>query len=220
MKETKKSKKHSSVLSGAVALYKPSWTAFKRNIDTFALQILFSIGIVVLASIFMQRASSGGPLSIATFLAFGVALALGLHVTTALIITELRSAEDKKYSFDQSLKDGFRYFWRMGGLVLVCAALIVVGFVLFIVPGLFALQRLLMAPYILVDQNTSIVAAVRKSFTVGKRHAGPIWGVTWLLIGINLVSFIAHIGWVIAIALSILYLCAPAVRYIQLKNLR
>lgn len=201
----------------AFALFKPSWAAFRLNLDTFVLQMLFPFGLILLTALLLDAASTSTS-AVADFVAITAlaAAAAGIAIVSAmLIVTELHSARKKRAGFEQVFKESLRYVLRLIGLFIICAIIIVVGFVLLIVPGLFAIQRLLLAPYFLVDKNTGVFAALRLSMRAGKKYSSALWGVVGVLIAINIIGIIPVFGWAASAVLSIIYLCAPAIRYVQ-----
>lgn len=220
-KPAKKSKPKVQDLPDAFSLFKPSWQAFKFNLDAFVLQFLFPVGLLLLAGLLANIASRSDSvlvnvLAIITGLAVVVT---GLIILASIVVTELKSAAGHRLTFEKAVREGLRYVWRMIGLFLLSGLIICVGFLLFIVPGIFALQRLLLAPYFLVDQNIGVIEAMKRSFRASKKYSNAIWGMVGVLVAINLIGIIPGIGWAAAAILSIAYLCAPAVRYVQLAAL-
>lgn len=207
-------------LPDAFSLFKPSWEAFKFNFEPFVWQLLLPtalIGFSVFAGALALAANNAVIFGIAA--AFVLAMVcLSIVVTMALIKTQIASVRGQHIRFRQSLRATTGYVWRLIGLFIVCALILVIGFLLLVVPGLFAMQRLLLAPYFLVDQNLGIRESIRRSWRAGKQFSGPLWGVVGIIIGINFVSWIPVVGWVVSLGLSIMYLNAPALRYIQVTK--
>lgn len=206
-------------LPDAFSLFKPSWAAFRRNMDTFVLQLLFPFGLVLLTVLLFNWMTEvdtalAGTL---TIIAGVAALVSFILMTTTLIITELHSVKERRVSFEQVFKEGLHYAPRLIGLLVICAIVITVGFILLIVPGLFAVQRLLLAPYFLVDKNMRIMEALKASVAAGKKHSSAVWGVAGIVIAINVIGVIPIVGWAASAVLTVAYLCAPAIRYLQVK---
>src|SRR5947199_231202 len=59
-----------------------------------------------------------------------------------------------------------------------------VGFILLIVPGIILLGRLIIAPYVLLDQNLTPIEALNRTWALTKGHVGVIYVV--LLFGLVL----------------------------------
>ena len=219
-----KSKKHDSEkphapqLPDAFSLFGSSWRALLLNLDTFLLQALFPIGLGILTAITLTSAdrTDSAYLDIIGAMLLLATVATALFVTASLIVTELVSVKRTKTTLGAIIKSTWPHFWPLIGLFILSAVIIVVGFILLIVPGLFALQRLLLAPYFLVEQRLGVIAAMKKSNAAAKANSGAVWGVVWVLVAINVLGLIPGIGWIIGTALTIAYLCAPAIRYLQI----
>ena len=109
--------------------------------------------------------------------------------------------------------------WRMLGLYIAMGAIIGIGFVLLIIPGLFAIRRYLLAPYVMLDKKCGIKEALDKSAEMSLINPGSVWGIIGVLILISLVGILPLIGSLAAFVLGVLYSVAPALRYQQLKKL-
>jgi hypothetical protein len=122
----------------------------------------------------------------------------------------------------------FQILWRtcrelgvkMLGLYLATGLLVVIGLVLFIVPGLIFLRRYFLAPYVMLDKKVGIREALEESSALSKLNTGAIWGIIGVMFLIGLVGIIPFIGGIISFILGALYSIAPAIRYHQLKQLR
>lgn len=204
----------------AFSLFKPSWAAFRLNLDTFVMQLLFPFGFMLLATLLLRLAADNSSVAtdIAAITASVLAVASFIVVSPMLLLTQLYSVREKRVAFDHVFKESLHYIPRLLGLFILCALIIALGFVLLIVPGIFAIQRLLLAPYYLIDKNMGIIASIRKSFTTGKKYSGAVWGVAGVLIAINLTGILPYIGWAVSAVLSIAYLCAPAIRYVEIHT--
>ena len=213
-------KSDSAKLPDAFSLFGPSIKALRLNPVT--LGVLFLVPALMSYSDRLPWQDVVGADNTTTFtiLLLGLMfLAIGLVVVIASFIAELASAKHQKISLAQALKQAFRGFWRLLGLLINMVLIIVVGLLLFIVPGIFAIQRLLLAPYFMIDQDLSIKASIKASFAAGKKHSGALWGVLGILLATTIVGVIPVVGYFASLALGLAYLCAPAIRYVQIKNI-
>lgn len=212
----------------AFSLFKPSWKAFQLNFEAFVWQILLPIaigGLIVLMFIIAAVIyGATGEGNIIAFIVAGLLAIVGLYfivaISASIIITELRSARNQHISFGEAMREVRGNIWRLFGLFILVSLAVGIGMILFIIPGLFALQRLLLSPYYLIDQKTGIREAMRRSWrdSKDKHFSGAIWGVTGIIIAINLVSWVPFVGWLASFILTIMYLCAPAIRYLQITS--
>jgi len=90
---------------------------------------------------------------------------------------------------------------------------------LLIVPGVIAIRRYFLAPYLMLDKDLSIREAMKQSAALSKPYSGSIWGIIGVIVLLSLPSIIPVIGWAVSFVLMLLYSVAPALRYQELKKL-
>ena len=134
-----------------------------------------------------------------------------------LYYLKYQSAKGVKMSFKETLDGCWPFFWRMLGLTLLRGLIIIVDFILLIVPGLFMWKRYMLAPYYLMDKNLGIRESLRRSAADSKPYANAIWGLIGVYVLIWLIGILPVIGYASTI-ISILYCCAQALRYLQIKE--
>jgi hypothetical protein len=110
--------------------------------------------------------------------------------------------------------------WRLFGLYIVIGIVVLVGLVLLVIPGLIMIRRYFMAPYVMIDRRVGIRQALDQSAELSKINTGSVWGVIGVMFLIGLVNIIPIIGGLASFLLGSLYSVAPAIRYIQLKNIK
>jgi TRAP-type C4-dicarboxylate transport system permease large subunit len=100
--------------------------------------------------------------------------------------------------------------------------IIVVGFLLLIVPGVIAVGRLAMAPFIMIDKKAGIEDALKQSNELGRKYFGKVWAVVGVTILISvltaIISGIPVLGPLAGTAIAISYSVILALRYKQLKG--
>ncbi|MGH7157896.1 MAG: hypothetical protein ACREGD_02335 [Candidatus Saccharimonadales bacterium] len=219
-KKTTKTKQ----LPDAFALFKPSWKAFQLNFETFVWQLLLPVGIAGLAVLGFVVAGfafhASGSENIIPFIAAGLLALVALYfvvvIAASLIVTELHSARMQEISFMSALRDIQGSVLKLVGLFIIFSLAVGIGLILFILPGLFAFQRLLLAPYYLVDQKLGVFESIRRSWRAGSQYSGAVWGIVGIVVAINLVSWVPLVGWLASLILTVMYFCAPAIRYRQI----
>jgi hypothetical protein len=245
MARTKQRARRSShlYLPGAFDLFQPSRDSVLNNIWIFgplyAIPLLFYIHNWIYSPTSFQRYPwwqhsdgfsagwPGGPLP--TFITFAVVgfSILWLLITIAVgAITQIMSqaaqldaAQHRKLDFSILWRVVREIGWRMLGLYLVMFAVILVGFILLVIPGLIMIRRYLLAPYVMLDERVGIREALDKSAELSKLNTGSVWGVIGVLFLIGLLNIIPLVGGLLAFGLGALYSVAPALRYQQLKQL-
>lgn len=110
-------------------------------------------------------------------------------------------------------------FWKMLGLYIIMTLYIVIGLILFIIPGLIMLRRYLLAPYVMLDQKGSIKEAMDTSAAMTLPYSRSIYGIIGIMLLISLINVIPYLGWMIALVVGFLYSAAPALRYDELRKI-
>lgn len=153
-----------------------------------------------------------------TFILFVVGIALALMS----VILTLRAAQKDKVELSEVWAD-FKENWlwlRIIGVELLVVFILLLGFIALIIPGIYLLGRVTLAPYILVDQNTKVFEAVEKSWHLTRDRMWQVYSVLLFSIVLSLPNIIPIIGPVIAFVLVLSYSVAMPLRYLDLKHHR
>lgn len=217
-------------LPSAFTLFGPSFRALWLNIVPLicvAFVPAFVLGLlaVLMISASFIRGDAGDNVVLNTFtLVFGLLAILFflLVVLPATFYLQLAGAQGKKVGVEQTIKDSFKLFPRVFVLCLVVGLIVIVGLILFIIPGLFMIKRYWLSVYFLIDKDLKVFEAMRQSKDASKVYSGPIWG----LMGVSflvqvagwIVGFIPVLGQVVSFVFTTVYGYAPAVRYQEIKN--
>jgi len=151
------------------------------------------------------------------FLAALMVVAVVLALMQPILVLRAAKGESPtlKHLWDEFKQKGLRLL----ALQILAAAAIVVGFILLIVPGIIMIWRLFLAPYILIDKNTSIKQAISRSWSMSRGYFSPIWAVILVMILFGLIGFIPVAGVAAGFLLGVAYSVAPALRYLEIKKL-
>ena len=214
----------------AFDLFPQSVKLIRENIKLFA--IVYSVPVLMTL---LQLFNSGGDTTVDTTTLGNVnaAAVLGVSAGVAAVILvvggilevmslglELAVVKGVKTDLAKLWELTKKYFFRLIGLGIVVAVVVLVGFLLLIVPGFFMIRNYLLAPYFMVDQDLGIMDSMKKSKEMAQANSGAIWGLIGVTILIAVVpSFLGTIGSVAASLLGIAYSVAPALRYVELKKL-
>ncbi|HZR81189.1 MAG TPA: hypothetical protein VFD92_08835 [Candidatus Binatia bacterium] len=98
-------------------------------------------------------------------------------------------------------------YWQAVLASVLLHAIIAIGFVLLVVPGVIAAVRLSWVPYIVIDERVDAITAVRESWERTRGHGWTIFGIWLLAIPIVLVG----------IALLVVGI-VPALMWVQLAS--
>jgi hypothetical protein len=209
-------------LPGAFELFGPSVQALLYNVYSM-FYIAASPFLVLVCAGVLEYSTVQSDLHIIFMLAAGLAVLgafwLTLVSVPALIYAQLQSVRSQKAEYGECLKVGRHYFWRMWGLLFLSTVAVCAGLALLIIPGVFVLQRVVLAPYILVDKDVSISAALRGSNRLAQKYGRALWGFlgVWALIYMFCLA-VPYLGFIFGGALTLAYYCAAALRYEQIKN--
>ena len=133
------------------------------------------------------------------------------------VILTLRVTLRGKAEFHDIWNEFIRKGFRLLLLEIVMGIFIIVGFLALIVPGIILIWRFFLAPYILLDRNTGIEEALRRSWKMTKGYFSPIFAVVLVGILFGLSGVIPYVGAIISFLLAVAYSCAPALRYKELR---
>lgn len=103
------------------------------------------------------------------------------------------------------------------------AVVIGIGFLLLIVPGIIAIGRLALAPYIMIDKKVGIEEALKQSNELGKKYFWKVWAAILVMILVTailagLLGIIPILGPLASVAVSIAFSVVLALRYQQLRG--
>jgi uncharacterized membrane protein len=199
-------------LRGAFELFSPSIELLKKYPDVFGVLLVLPAMLVGLGS----TTDSTSTILITPFTTFGGLLALIFLGPMTYAAT--RAAGGHEVSLSESFEKGFPYFLRLLGLLIVLVAVITVGFLLLIIPGVIFVRRYVLAPYYLVDQNLGIFEAMSQSAKETKPFSWDIYAVLGVTLLIGFVGVFGFVGNVASTVLSVLYGLAFPLRYFEIKK--
>lgn len=140
-------------------------------------------------------------------------------IEVMLTVLELKASEDKQTSFGELWHIAKKYLVRYIGLSLLIALVVVAGLIAFVIPGVILLRRYFLAPYILIEHDTSISEAMQRSAALTKPYSWSVYGIFGVFLLISLLSIVPIIGEIATFILAALYSIAPALRYRELAAL-
>jgi len=218
--------------TGSFSLFTKSKDLVLANINTYVVIFLvpFLFGLFSNirnrhTSLFMRTGNTAPTFDFSAMtLGLGVVVGLVLlviyvYVIIAAYALNLESAKGKKPTVSELMPLVQKYGVRFIGLAIATTFMIFIGFIALIVPGFIFIRRYFLAPYVMIDQDLSIGAAMKESARISKPHSGSVWGLVGVTLVLSLPSIVPVFGWVVSFALTSLYAVAPALRYQELKKL-
>lgn len=200
-----------------------SWKALKLNITTFLLVALIPLLIIGLAlslalvSLFANHNTQAIDI-LAVSLIFAAVLVVACVFLPAMTLTQLASARGKKLNFNRAYNEGRPFFLRYIGLIILTILSVIIGFVLLIIPGILAAFFLSMSTYIMIDKNTGIVEAMKKSYELVKHNWLAVLALFIVNMAVSISSHLPLIGWAAGLVLGIAYFCLPAIVYLRISK--
>lgn len=222
-------------LKPVTQLFKESSEAVRRNLGLFV--YLSAIAIVDLAwqigtnikdkthgspwgSIISNSftGSHGDGLNAGSGFLFVILFIIGIALSLMAVILAVRAAQQKTVRFEDVWTDFKRLWLRLIGVEILSILLIGFSFILLIIPGIFVLPRLILAPYLLVDQDVGVMEALNRSWDMTKGYFGAIWLVVLFGLVLSLPNVIPIVGPIAAFILGLLYAVAMPLRYFEIKR--
>lgn len=150
---------------------------------------------------------------------------------------QLDGAEDRRLDFAILWRVVKEQGWMLFGLYIVVGLLVglpltvwvlmLVAFrfwgLLFFPLGfisLIVIQRYFLAPYVMIDKKLGIRESMDRSAELSKLNTGSVWGIIGVMFLIGLINIVPIIGGLGSFIFGSLYSVAPALRYLQLKDLK
>ena len=165
------SKSDTKTLSNAFDLLPKSYNLVRQNLGLFALVSSASILMAVLPA-FNANDVDTTNVSFANFFqsslgvnvgVFAVIIVVSLVLQVMAIALELKAANSKKTNVGELWTAAQKYTFRILGLGIVVGLMVALGLLLFIVPGIIVIGRLMLAPYVMVHEDLSIRDSLRRS---------------------------------------------------------
>lgn len=228
-------------VGSAFDLLPKSWEIVKNNWKAFAVVNVLSIlsALAALSPDYDKGPNNfmAGPTAsfsgweLGTILGFGIVIGLILAAVSVILyamstVLQVKSSTGKTPSvselFDTAQKN---WLWlRLVGLTIVSGLIVLVGLILLIVPGIIAIGRIIMAPYLMVDRNLGVMDSLKASNELSKNNTGKVWaaiGVTVLIaIAAGIINSVPQIGPIIGTLFGIAFSLVLVLRYQQIKNLK
>jgi hypothetical protein len=224
----------------AASLFSDSYNIVKRNLNLFALLYFVPLALAVADTIqelsghsedaannshwltLFNPTGSSSSIDTASWpgsIVFILLLAVALLITSLmLVIAQTRTAQGKTLTLAQTWQDFKKLGLKILGVEILMGLSIVAGFILFIIPGIYIMGRVYLAPYLLVDKNVGITDAIKGSWNLTKGRMWPVYGVLLFTILLGLTGILPVVGPLVSGLLTAAYSVAPALRYFELKK--
>ena len=156
--------------------------------------MLFLIGIIGL--IFTIPSGMGGweqeasaAVSLLGFLGFIYGILIGNPIDYGISFVYLKAARNDSLEI-KDMFAAFHNYWNAVLANLLVGAIVIVGFFLLIIPGIYLACKLAFTPYLVVDQRMGVIEAVKESWHMTKGHAWTVFFIGLLAIPISIAGLL------------------------------
>lgn len=234
-------------MPSAFSLFGASWKAVTVNLLTIVEFVMIPLLVNLLVMLIFRKPGDASlsdlyilqPEQLNLGTSYYAGSAISLLVTLLLLpagtLVYLNSVKGKKIDFVSAIKQSLRFWFKFIGISTVSALALIVGIVsifygfsvvlglvLFIVPGIFIYQRLLLAGYFMIDKRLGVAESIKTSWRTTKRYSNSVWGVLGVTVAISIVPSLLVRVIPLATLLGqfalLAYSCAPAIRYMQIQK--
>ena len=152
-------------------VFKKTWNIFTKQFVTLILGILLAFILMI-------------------FVITIPPLIFGMYILC------IKAAQGKKIKITD-IFEGFNYFFRSWGLVILTFLIIALGFILLIIPGLYLIVILQYIIVVSLIENKGITASIKRSFQIGNENLTFSIILAILLMIIGMIGSITRIGFII-----------------------
>ena len=157
------------------------WQRFKER-------PFFLVGLVLLTTIISgitgsvaDQIDSGAASAIVNLLDFAIQIIIGMGMT--LILLRVYDQVETDYG---DIVEPLRLFWKYLVMTVLVLAVVLLGFVIFIIPGIIAAIALSFASYLIIDRNMGPIESIKESLNITHGHR-------WNLFIFGLIVFFLNI---------------------------
>lgn len=175
------------------------WETFKKNVSFFIILVVIIFGVQFVVSIFTASFDDS---SLGKFVVYVLGAVVSLVVSVGITKITLDFVDGKKGDF-KDLYQQYPLLLNYIGASILGGLIVLVGFILFIVPGIYLSVKLCFTSYAVVDKKLGPVEALKASYNMTKGN----W---WNLALLGIVSVLIVIAGALALLVG-LFVAIPVV---------
>jgi uncharacterized membrane protein len=165
-----------------------SFQLYRRHFAALAMVALICSGLPVLLSLFIE--ASGGMLQHVwlTLAYYGIFVVLSAIATAATVFIVSESYMGRPLSAGEALNRATPFLWRVIACSILTGLLVMVGFLLFLVPGIVLLCGLILAfPALVLEPGSTASGALSRSWALTR---GSRWRIFGMLLTLGLLLYV------------------------------
>ncbi|HET7423197.1 MAG TPA: glycerophosphoryl diester phosphodiesterase membrane domain-containing protein [Gemmatimonadales bacterium] len=165
-----------------------SFQLYRRHFAALAMVALICSGLPVLLSLFIE--ASGGMLQHVwlTLAYYGIFVVLSAIATAATVFIVSESYMGRPLSAGEALNRATPFLWRVIACSILTGLLVMVGFLLFLVPGIVLLCGLILAfPALVLEPGSTASGALARSWALTR---GSRWRIFGMLLTLGLLLYV------------------------------
>lgn len=175
------------LVPGVSSSYGHGWRQlWKYFLELFLIGI---IGAVIGIPVGMGTWSQGAAAAFLGFIGMVYTILIDWPVSYGVSFSYLKAARGDKLEI-KNMFEAFQDYWNAVLAALLVAAIVIVGFILLIVPGIIFACKLAFTSYLVVDRKMGVIEAVKESWSMTSGHAWKVFLIGLLAIPISIAGLI------------------------------
>jgi uncharacterized membrane protein len=200
-----------SVAAGRrVSSYQNAWRQLWKNFLELFLILIISF-VISLPGAVVEFAGDTNGVSILTIFAIAYGILVEGPIGYGISFAYLKAARGDKLQ-TRDMFEAFRNYWNAVLASLLVGAIVSIGMVLLIIPGIIFAYKLAFTPYLVVDRKMGAVEAVKESWRMTGGHAWTIFFIG-LLAGPIIIAGLLCLGVGVIVAIMWVALASASLYY-------
>ncbi len=170
-------------------IIKSAWRRFNDN-------RIFWIGVALLS---LSMSIPGN-----IFPALGILFTLvSCYISASVIRISIKFMQGHLVSYNDFFQIDIMQFFNYLAALILCSVSILLGFLFFVIPGVYIMTRLIFVQYFVIDKKISFDAAIKRSWKITKGNEINLLAFLFAMVIIFVLGFLAFaIGVVVAIPIT------------------
>jgi uncharacterized membrane protein len=177
----------SCVIFSISDIVEKSWNRFKQN-------PFFWIGLALLNIIINP------PATLPPFVSFPLTL-FSLYISASITLMSVKYMRSELVGFSDLISIDWKTFFNYILFTITAGVAVGIGLLLFVIPGLYLVVKLIFAPFLIVDQKMGFDQAIEQSWKMTAKNEGKLIMYILTILMILCVGFFLFVfGFIVAVA--------------------